>query len=60
MVDKYRIFDTPKSWRIRNGVEVPDEYLAMLKKNNNQVIVMFVALMLITCLCGVWLSDYII
>ena len=44
MVDKYRIFDTPKSWRLRNGVEVPEEYLNAHKKSGMQLLVLIAAL----------------
>ena len=37
MADKYRIMDTPKSWRSRNGIEVSEEYLNALSKNNTHV-----------------------
>ena len=52
MADKYRIMDTPKSWRLRNGVEVPAEYLNALSKNNTQVGVVVAVLVFLSVLFG--------
>ena len=52
MVDKYGIFDTPKSWRVRNGVEVPEEYINALNKNNIQVGIIVAALVFLSFLIG--------
>ena len=57
MVDKYRITDSPKSWRSRNCVEVPEEYLDVLRQKDNRIIAIFVALSLVVVSVGVLFSD---
>ena len=52
MVDKYRITDSPKSWRMRNGVEVPAEYLSVLNKNDIEVGIFVVVLVFLSVLFG--------
>ena len=52
MIDKYRIMDTPKSWRLRNGVEVPEEYLRALNVNNAQVVIVVMVLVFLSVLFG--------
>lgn len=47
MVDKFRLTDNPKTWRIRNKVDVPQEYLDIL--HTNRVRVTF-----ITGMLGIW------
>ena len=54
MVDKYRITDSPKSWRLRNGVEVPAEYLSVLQKKNREVFIVCSLVMILVFSCGVF------
>ena len=51
MTDKLKLIDNPQNWRIRNKVEVPEEYLKILRQNNRKIYV------LIACLC-VWCFYY--
>lgn len=52
MVDKYRIFDSPKSWRLRNGVEVPESYLAVLSKHNVHVAIVVMVFVFVSVFFG--------
>ena len=52
MVDKYKITDTLRSWRVRNGVDVPQEFLNALEKNNAQIGVLIVALVIMSFFIG--------
>lgn len=38
MVDKYRLIDNPKTWRIRNDIKVPKEYLDILEINGYRLV----------------------
>ena len=54
MADKYKITDSPKSWRLRNCVEVPEEYLHVLRKKDNGVLIVCLLAMIFVFSCGMF------
>lgn len=56
MSDKLKFMESPKEWRIRNKMEIPEEYLEVMRKHANETNAiagcLFFLVFIIGFLCG--------